>query len=255
MSKFIPNSFQVPNAVIDELMSQMSCAELKCYLAIVRKTKGWGKEEDAISITQLMKVTGLSNRAVINACVSLAERGLVNQKTGERNIKIFSVNLDIDFTREKSSRVTSEKTSLVNKTTSEKTSLVTSEKSSHTKNNIKNNISKKELPNGNSKKTPPKSTALELLNEFGITGQLAEDFIGQRKSKRAVITRTMLERLQIQADLAKLPLQEVVAIMIDRNWQGFKASWEWQSDSPKPQKRGDNMQAEWNTPEAWRDVL
>ncbi|WP_394815278.1 replication protein, partial [Pasteurella multocida] len=55
-SKFILNSFQVPNAVIDDLMSQMSGAELKCYLAVIRKTKGWNKEEDAISITQLMEV-------------------------------------------------------------------------------------------------------------------------------------------------------------------------------------------------------
>ncbi|MGC7561274.1 replication protein [Pasteurella sp. PK-2025] len=144
-NKFIPNSFQVPNAVIDELMSQMSGAELKCYLAIIRKTKGWGKEEDAISITQLMEVTGLSNRAVIDACNSLAEQGLVEQKLGARNTKVFSVNLCKKFTSEESSLVKKvhgnrEKSSLVKKVhgNREKSSLVTSEKSSHTKNNIKN---------------------------------------------------------------------------------------------------------------------
>ncbi|MDY0667419.1 replication protein [Pasteurella multocida] len=110
-SKFIPNSFQVPNAVIDDLMSQMSGAELKFYLAVIRKTKGWNKEEDAISITQLMEVTGLSNRKVIDACNSLVEIGLLNQKTGARNTKIFSINWCKKFT---------------------------SEESSHTKNNIKN---------------------------------------------------------------------------------------------------------------------
>ena len=29
-SRFITNSFQVPNAVIDELMAELSGAELKC---------------------------------------------------------------------------------------------------------------------------------------------------------------------------------------------------------------------------------
>ncbi|HII3690477.1 TPA: replication protein, partial [Pasteurella multocida] len=131
-SKFIPNSFQVPNAVIDDLMSQMSGAELKCYLAVIRKTKGWNKEEDAISITQLMEVTGLSNRKVIDACNSLVEIGLLNQKTGARNTKIFSINWCKKFT--------SEESSLVKKVHGkcEESSLVTSEESSHTKNNIKN---------------------------------------------------------------------------------------------------------------------
>lgn len=133
-SRFIPNSFQVPNAVIDELMAELSGAELKCYLAILRKTKGWNKDFDAVSVTQLMSVTGLSNRAVIDACNHLVELNLLYQKTGSRGVKIFSVNLCNNFT--------SEKSSLVKKVhgTSEKSSLVTSEKSSHTKNNIKNTI-------------------------------------------------------------------------------------------------------------------
>ncbi|MDY4478544.1 replication protein [[Pasteurella] aerogenes] len=135
-NNFIPNSFQVPNAVIDELMSQMNGAELKCYLAILRKTKGWNKEFDAISVTQLMEVTGLSNRSVIDACNALVSYGLLNQTTGSRGVKIFSVNLCKKFTSEKSSPVKKVHG------TSEKSSPVTSEKSSHTKNNIKNTIQK-----------------------------------------------------------------------------------------------------------------
>lgn len=133
-NRFIPNSFQVPNALVDDLMAELSGAELKCYLAILRKTKGWNKESDAISVTQLMDVTGLSNKAVIDACNSLVGRDLLSQGVGSRGVKIFSVNLCKKFT--------SEKSSLVKKvhSTSEKSSLVTSEKSSHTINNIKNTI-------------------------------------------------------------------------------------------------------------------
>ncbi|OOF39871.1 hypothetical protein BKK49_07020 [Rodentibacter rarus] len=132
MSRFIPNSFQVPNAIIDEVMAELSGAELKCYLAILRKTKGWGKESDAISVTQLMDVTGLSNRAVIDACNHLVEKNLISQDAGSRGVKIFSVNLCNNFTSEKSSPVKKVHS------TSEKSSPVTSEESSHTENNIKN---------------------------------------------------------------------------------------------------------------------
>lgn len=131
-NRFIPNSFQVPNAIIDEVMADLSGSELKCYLAILRKTKGWGKESDAISVTQLMDMTGLSNRAVIDACNRLVELNLICQDSGSRGVKIFSVNLCNNFT--------SEKSSLVKKvhSTSEKSSLVTSEKSSHTEKQYKN---------------------------------------------------------------------------------------------------------------------
>lgn len=77
----------------------------------------------------------------------------------------------------------------------------------------------------NKKTTQKKSPTLELLAEFGITGQLAEDFITHRKAKTAPITRTALERLQKQADLAKLPLAEVAEVMIEQGWRGFKAEW------------------------------
>lgn len=75
------------------------------------------------------------------------------------------------------------------------------------------------------KTTQKKSPILELLAEFGIAGQLAEDFITHRKAKTAPITRTALERLQKQADLAKLPLAEVAEVMIEQGWRGFKADW------------------------------
>lgn len=76
------------------------------------------------------------------------------------------------------------------------------------------------------KKTTQKKSALELLAEFGITGQLAEDFIALRKAKRATITPTVLNGFQREADKAGIPIQQAVEICIERNWQGFKADWD-----------------------------
>jgi len=76
------------------------------------------------------------------------------------------------------------------------------------------------------KKTKQKS-AVVLLAEFGIEGQLAEDFIAHRKFKKATITETVLKGYQREADKAGIPLAEAIEISIVRNWQGFNANWDW----------------------------
>lgn len=157
MSKFIPNSFQVPNAVIDELMAELTGAELKCYLYVLRKTKGWNKESDAISVSQFMEACNLSNRKVIDACNRLVALNLFEQKTGARGVKIFSVK---NFTCEESS--------LVKKvhSTSEESSQVTSEESSHTKYQVKNTIQNTTPLNPPVGETQGESVAvLDFLND------------------------------------------------------------------------------------------
>lgn len=77
------------------------------------------------------------------------------------------------------------------------------------------------------KKTTQKSESEMLLERFGITGQLAKDFIAHRKTKRGAISETQLSCLQKQADKAGISICEVVEICIERNWQGFNASWDW----------------------------
>ena len=250
MSKFIPNAFQIPNSVIDELLAKLTCAELKCYLFVVRKTKGWNKESDSISVSQFMEVTGLSNRSVITACESLVEMGLLERSGGERKLNTYSVKaFDFSQTGEKSS---SDKTGENFSQTGEKSSsdLV---KKVHTQNNNKNTIQ------NNNKKNTKKSES-DLLAEFGIVGQLAEDFIAHRKAKKGVINQTQLNRLQKQADKAGISICEAVEICIERNWQGFNASWDWRDEKLRT-SQAQKMSFEeknalpWNRPEDWENVL
>lgn len=152
MSDFIVNSFQLPNSVVDELLADLTGAELKCYLYVLRKTKGWNKEEDAISVSQFMKVTGLSNRKVIDACERLVELGLLEQKIGSNKIKVFSVK---DY---KAS--SSEESSLVKKvhSGSEESSLSVVKKV-HTQNNNINNTTKNNNTSSSGKNFQPRTKA------------------------------------------------------------------------------------------------
>lgn len=102
MSEFVANSFQIPNALVDELIATMTAADLKCYLVIVRKTVGWQKQTDRISITQFMKIAGLSNRAVITACANLEHVGLISVTKDGKGNKSYSL---ARSPYEKSSRV------------------------------------------------------------------------------------------------------------------------------------------------------
>ena len=266
MSKFIPNAFQIPNSVIDELLAKLTCAELKCYLFVVRKTKGWNKESDSISVSQFMNVTGLSNRSVITACESLVEMGLLERSGGERKLNTYSVKaFDISQTGEKSS---SDETGENFSQTGEKSSSdetgenfsQTGEKSSsdlvkkvHTQNNNKNTIQ-----NINKKNT--KKSESDLLDEFGITGQLADDFIIHRKACKAPITETALKGFQREADKAGIPLAEAITISIERNWRGFKSEWDWRGSGViqrQPQKMTftEKNAQPWNRPEDWKGVF
>lgn len=79
MSKYVPNSFQVANAFVDEAMSKISDASVKIYLIINRKTRGWAKECDALSITQLEKLSGKSHPTVVRCTKELVKVGLVKK--------------------------------------------------------------------------------------------------------------------------------------------------------------------------------
>ena len=92
-----------------------------------------------------------------------------------------------------------------------------------------NNTNYKNTTDHNNKKTTQKNS-LALLAEFGIVGQLAEDFLKLRKAKNAPITETALKGFQREADKAGISLSDAITIAIERNWRGFSASWNWRDD-------------------------
>ena len=79
VSNFIPNSFQLPNAFVDEAMKKLSPTANLLYIVIVRKTRGWQKNKDAISLTQFEEITGLSRKTVIKAINELIQFGFVKE--------------------------------------------------------------------------------------------------------------------------------------------------------------------------------
>ncbi len=71
-----PKHTRIPNAILDS-MAELTEPELRVLLIITRKTIGWQKECDLISLTQLEKLTGLSRPAVNKALHTAIARGWV----------------------------------------------------------------------------------------------------------------------------------------------------------------------------------
>jgi phage replication O-like protein O len=105
-----PNTTQIPNEVFDTLMSRLSGGELKVLLYICRRTFGFRKDSDSISLTQIAQGittkagrvldqgTGLSKRHVINALKALEKRNIITvtrkvDETGLNEVNTYSLNL------------------------------------------------------------------------------------------------------------------------------------------------------------------
>ncbi|MBX9625557.1 MAG: replication protein [Gemmataceae bacterium] len=85
----IPNSTQVPDVILDHWMAELSGAEFKVLLYIARRTYGFGKDKDAISLSQIAgglkrrdgtvldRGTGASRSSVARSLKALEERGLI----------------------------------------------------------------------------------------------------------------------------------------------------------------------------------
>ena len=86
---FSPNSTQVPDEFFDDLAPRLSGAEVKALLYIIRRTFGFKKQCDNISISQMLNGivkrngerldigAGLSKSTLLRAIKSLADKSII----------------------------------------------------------------------------------------------------------------------------------------------------------------------------------
>jgi phage replication O-like protein O len=86
-----PNYTQIPNVVLDELIYKLSMPEFKVLMFILRKTLGYHKKKDKLAISQIVKATGVSNRAVIDAVLQLSLFGVIETKKKQGKITEIEV--------------------------------------------------------------------------------------------------------------------------------------------------------------------
>jgi len=103
-----PTTTPTPDEIFDVWLSELNGSELKVLLYIVRRTFGFGKDADAISLSQITKGiqkrngetldrgTGLSRKSAYKAVQSLEEKGLIKvdrtlAEDGDNEVNIYAL--------------------------------------------------------------------------------------------------------------------------------------------------------------------
>jgi phage replication O-like protein O len=95
MSSYVkPNYTQIPNQLLDEQLAEMGEAELKITLAVCRKTFGWHKDSDRISLSQFQELTGLSRQGAVNGIEAALARGTI-QREAHGNSYLYSLVVNV----------------------------------------------------------------------------------------------------------------------------------------------------------------
>lgn len=235
IDRFIPNSFQIANSVIDEYLSQMSGNALKCYILIVRKTRGWQKTHDSLSISQIQKFTGIRKEETVQKAINeLIALGLIGKQSriGLPNEYFLISDPKKGVTPPPKNGVPPENGVPPKKgvTPPPKNGVgPPPKKGGHINTKNKKQISTNVDINTAHEKTAKKPTKheadLALLAEHGIEGQIAEDFLTIRKAKRQPLTGTAMRLIAADAEKCGMTALQAVEYAIGNGWGSFRAEW------------------------------
>ncbi|MDC4642420.1 replication protein [Acinetobacter baumannii] len=218
MSNFISNAFMMPNDLIDKgYMALMKGPALPCYIFIVRKTRGWNKSDDSISVSQLVKGTGYNKDSVLKGCEKLVQMGVIERKS---------------FANQPAKYVLTDSIFAVDILDSEN---IAGENIDGGVDILDSTLSKDSTHNNNSKTTNTKTNVIsdskakfsfvEELRKLGANDQLINDWLAVRKTKKASNTQTAFETFEEQLSKSGFDVNLILKICIDHDWKGFRATW------------------------------
>jgi len=118
------------NEIVEALAKiRISGEEMQCLWVVFRKTYGWHKKEDSISLSQFSKMTGISRRNVCRALSRLVSKKTLVVVKKDTGVTTYQFNKDFDTWLPVSKKtLVSKKTIIAQKLVSKKT---------HTKESIK----------------------------------------------------------------------------------------------------------------------
>jgi hypothetical protein len=73
--------------------------------------------------------------------------------------------------------------------------------------------------------TETKRETKKMQTPEGVSPDVWDSFVAQRKASRAVITETVIKSIQREANKAGWTLEQALAECSARGWRGFKAEW------------------------------
>jgi phage replication O-like protein O len=188
------------NEIVDQLCHyRISGEEYQVLWVILRKTYGWNKKEDRISISQFYSMTGMKKPSIVRALKKLHNKNIVSKKaTGLGNV--WSLNKDYHTWTIVSKKATPVAKELTGSSKKANTALA---KKLHTKDTItKDTIQKTVAP----------------------TKQFFESVI-KRDSKYEGIIQFLISR-KVPEKLARLEIDKFTSYWTEPNQSGTKEHWQ-----------------------------
>jgi len=65
----------------------------------------------------------------------------------------------------------------------------------------------------------------EIQTPFGVSNDVWDSFIKQRKLSRATVSETVIKSIQREAEKADWTLEQALTEIVSRGWRSFKAEW------------------------------
>ena len=98
----------IANEIIEALAKiRISGEEMQCLWVILRKTYGWHKKNDKISLSQFAQMTGLKRQNVLRAINKLSSKKIIGViKNDYSQINIYNINKDFDKWEPLSKKIT-----------------------------------------------------------------------------------------------------------------------------------------------------
>ena len=235
IDRFIPNSFQIANAVVDDFLCLMSGNAWKCYILIVRKTRGWQKTHDSLSISQIQKYTGIKKEETVQKAINeLVDLGLIGKQSriGLPNEYFLISDPKKGVTPPPKNGVPPENGVPPKKGVTPPPKMgggPPPKKGGHIntkyKKQISTNVDINTAREETAKKTTKHEADLALLAKHGIAVQIAEDFLTIRKAKRQPLTETAMRLIAADAEKCGMTAAQAVEYAIGNGWGSFRAEW------------------------------
>ena len=117
----VPNHTQIPNVIIDRYMKELSLAQFKVLIAICRKTIGWHKQSDYISISQIVEISGVTAKTAVNALKDLERMDFIVTQKKQRSTTHITLNYDVTMVASNTTMVASNTVAMVASTHTKET--------------------------------------------------------------------------------------------------------------------------------------
>ncbi|GEM_PF-1527053 len=102
VKKYLDHPFtRVPNVCFDKYMKKLAPNELQVYLFIIRKTVGFHKRSDIISLSQFEKFVGSTTPTIREAIKGLLEKEFVKRIPAGKSYQYSIIKPSINYTNEK----------------------------------------------------------------------------------------------------------------------------------------------------------